>query len=208
MASLISNVESNSDTSQEFKHRKKRIKISHETQNSINSNTDDQTTSGRRWRNESEQQIYSFKLLEALRRSRPTVSPPVKGREIKETADKVLAVAAKGTTRWSRAILAGRLSRLRVRKVKKVKVTGESKLRAKELARKEKKLPAVDKRVRVLSRLVPGCRKAPVTSLLEETSDYIAALEMQVKAMTVLTELLAAGGVLLPGNPLSRVNSQ
>ncbi|WCJ43078.1 Transcription factor bHLH149 [Euphorbia peplus] len=186
MAALISNI----DTSHESTHTKKRRKITHHMDNHITTNSDTQ----KNWRTESEQQIYSVKLLEALRRSRPSV----KGTEIRQTADKVLAVAAKGRTRWSRAILAGKLIRLRVRKVKKVKVTGQSRL----TVTKEKKLPAVDKKVRVLSRLVPGCRTAPVTSLLDETSDYIAALEMQVKAMTVLTELLAAAAA--GGNLSSR----
>ncbi|WCJ18620.1 sequence-specific DNA binding transcription factors [Euphorbia peplus] len=72
------------------------------------------------WRTKSEQQIYSVKLLEALWRSHPSV----KRTEIRQIADKFLIVAAKGRTRWSRAILAGKLIRLRVRKVKKVKVSG------------------------------------------------------------------------------------
>ncbi|BBG93048.1 sequence-specific DNA binding transcription factor [Prunus dulcis] len=56
---------------------------------------------------------------------------------------------------------------------------------------KGKGLPAVQKKVRVLGRLVPGCRKQPLPVILEEATDYIAALEMQVRAMSRLAQLLS-----------------
>ncbi|KAB1227393.1 hypothetical protein CJ030_MR1G020882 [Morella rubra] len=137
---------------------------------------------------ESQQRIYSTKLVEALRHVRQNSLPTSKspsGREIRHAADRVLAVAAKGRTRWSRAILASRLS-LRLansrkhRKAKPGKVTGCSRLKRPE---KKRSLPAVQKKVKVLGRLVPGCRKVSFPNLLEEATDYIAALEMQVRAM-------------------------
>ncbi|XP_058211271.1 uncharacterized protein LOC131323472 [Rhododendron vialii] len=47
------------------------------------------------------------------------------------------------------------------------------------------------KKVKVLGRLVPGCRKRMLSVILEEATDYVAALEMQVRAMGALTDLLA-----------------
>ncbi|KAL2491215.1 Transcription factor bHLH [Abeliophyllum distichum] len=156
------------------------------------------TETGRaRWGTETEQQIYSSKLVGALRHLRrpDSSSPSASGRAVRDAADRVLAVSAKGRTRWSRAMLTGRLS-LRLAQINKKHkkaskpITGDS--RSKKRAVK-KKLPPVQSKVRVLGRLVPGCRKLSFPSLLEETTDYIAALQMQVNAMTFLTGLLTSG---------------
>lgn len=151
-----------------------------------------------RWRTDTEQQIYSSKLFQALRhvrRCNDNPSPVAAGRAVRETADRVLAVAAKGRSRWSRAILTGRLS-LRLsqinKKHKKAKLNSGN-IKSKKPAAK-KRLPALQRKVRVLGRLVPGCQKLPFPNLLEETTDYISALEMQIRAMTFLTGLLSAGG--------------
>ncbi|XP_022968790.1 transcription factor bHLH149-like [Cucurbita maxima] len=150
----------------------------------------------RRWRTESEQQIYSSKLVEALHRvTRRTASPPAKssinGRKVRETADTVLAVAAEGKTRWSRAILTNRLE-LKLKNHKKAKPAGNC-FRPKKLKIRyeTRKLPTVQRKVQTLGRLVPGCRKISFPNLLDEATDYIAALQMQVRAMTAVAELLA-----------------
>ncbi|CAM8917977.1 hypothetical protein QQ045_031436 [Rhodiola kirilowii] len=153
-----------------------------------------------RWRSESEQRIYSTKLLDALRLVRrqddESASSPAHPRNVRAAADRVLAVAAKGRTRWSRAILKSR--RLRSRILKKVSKKNPNKLTASTsrcCSSRPEKSPEVEKRVRVLGRLVPGCRKLSFPSLLEETTDYIAALEMQVRAMATLAQFLTGAGV-------------
>ncbi|KAE9446698.1 hypothetical protein C3L33_21432, partial [Rhododendron williamsianum] len=167
----------------ETKHSKKRRKIATDNQAEQLNNNEKKI----RWKSTSEQQIYSTKLIEALRQSSRTSSPPAAGRRIRETADRVLAVAARGRTRWSRAILTSRLRlRLGQRKKKKAKVTGGVRPRKPAV---EKRLPVLQKKVRVLGRLVPGCRKLSFPNLLEEATDYIAALEMQVRAMAALAGL-------------------
>ncbi|CAA7037084.1 unnamed protein product [Microthlaspi erraticum] len=148
----------------------------------------------KRWRTNRVQQIYSSKLVEALRRVRQRSNDAGKvsgaAREIRETADRVLAASARGTTRWSRAIIATRV-RARLRKQRKAKSTGNIKSRKATAETKRIKLPAVERKLKILGRLVPGCRKVSVPNLLDEATDYIAALEMQVRAMEALAEILA-----------------
>lgn len=65
-----------------------------------------------RWTSDAEQQNYSVKLVEALsQRSHGNSSPAaeVSHVAVRETADRLLAVAAKGRTRWSRSIVMSRL---------------------------------------------------------------------------------------------------
>ncbi|XP_044476879.1 transcription factor bHLH149-like [Mangifera indica] len=146
-----------------------------------------------RWRTHTHQQIYSSKLLQAIRHVRR--SNAGRSREFREIADRILAVSAKGMTRWSRAILATPLySRLKKRHFKVKTGCSRLKRKAKELNKRpsrNSKLPAFEKKLSVLSRLIPGCRKISCLNLLGEATDYIAALEMQVRAMTALTEILA-----------------
>ncbi|XP_054803029.1 transcription factor bHLH147-like [Prosopis cineraria] len=191
MASLEPIVDSTSSETHREGNQRKRRKIGHESSNGH------KPLAPFPWRSETEQRIYSSKLVEALRRvlrqSPSSAAKPRLGRDVREIADRVLAVTAKGRTRWSRAILASPLSRRKFhRQHKKVK-KGVNGLKKPEVSRERRRLPTVQRKARVLSRLVPGCRKASLPSLLEETTDYISALEMQVRAMTALTELLGCG---------------
>lgn len=177
-SSSISNPEANSNRARESKLKKRRkIGIQNHIEEEFKT----------RWKTASEQQIYSLKLIEALRQSRRSSYVPVAGTAIRETADRVLAVRARGKTRWSRAILTSRLSHNKKHKKVKAKVTGDT--RSKKPVAK-KRLPVLQRKVRVLGRLVPGCRKLSFPNLLEEATDYIAALEMQVRAMTALAGIL------------------
>ncbi|MQL79847.1 hypothetical protein Taro_012298 [Colocasia esculenta] len=164
-----------------------------------------------RWSSSVQEKIYSRRLLEALRsttgagasvpRKQPSLSP---SQAVKEAADSALALTAQGRTRWSRAILK---RRWRVRKqvllLKKASgvkarrggarspsACGEGKRR--ETGATRPKNVKVEERLRVLSRLVPGCRKASTPRLLDEAADYVAALELQVKAMRALADALSS----------------
>ncbi|KAL5853812.1 hypothetical protein ACOSQ3_008930 [Xanthoceras sorbifolium] len=185
---------SSSSSSVEPKRKRRRI----ESSDDVEENEKAAYRTVKRWRTERDQRIYSSKLLQALRhvRGRSRTRSSWRGREVRDTADRVLAVSAKGVTRWSRAVLASSLSlRLNRRHRKaKVAVAGCNRLKKKtvETITTKKKLPAVEKKLRVLGRLIPGCRKASCLNLLEEATDYIAALEMQVRAMASLAEILSA----------------
>ncbi|XP_022684273.1 transcription factor bHLH150-like [Setaria italica] len=117
---------------------------------------------------------YSSKLLDTLRlvvRSGGGASSSSSGgRE----------VAARGQSRWSRAILA------RQRRRRRRSRPGTSLLVSK---------------TRALGRLVLGCRRLSLLpALLAEVSDdYIAALQMQVRAMNRLTQGIeeVGGGVII-----------
>ncbi|KAB1995018.1 hypothetical protein ERO13_D13G115600v2 [Gossypium hirsutum] len=195
MASFTPNLEPAPDTSLQFKPKKPRITL--QTPSSCPSNQ--RTQRIKRWRTQRDQHIYSSKLFQALRRSRRTSA----SREVHETADRVLAGLARGTTRWSRAILTAR----KVTKHKKAKLPTNNRLRKPDIYRERRKTPAVERKLKVLGRLVPGCRKLSFSNLIEETSDYIAALEMQVRAMTAITEFLCGGTGGGPQPPADRLPS-
>ncbi|CAA2997836.1 transcription factor bHLH149-like [Olea europaea subsp. europaea] len=184
-SSSISNPDTNSNSSP-----KMRKKIGHESETGILT----ADTERSRWRTEAEAKNYSIKLVKALRRIRRRDSSS--SGSIHESADRVLAVSAKGRTRWSRAILTKRL-RVRLNQInkkhKKAKVSSDNRLK-KPVAKN--KPPSLQRKVRSLGRLVPGCRSLSFPNLLEETTDYIEALKMQVQAMTLLTELLAGHDTL------------
>ncbi|EOA31360.1 hypothetical protein CARUB_v10014533mg [Capsella rubella] len=177
------------------------------------------STSVEKWRSEKHQQIYSTKLVRALRELRISQQPsssssiPRGGRAVREVADRALAVAARGKTLWSRAILS-KAVKLKFRKHKRQRISNPTttttktlttgsmrskKQRATVLRLKAKGLPAVQRKVKVLSRLVPGCRKQTLPVVLEETTDYIAAMEMQIRAMTAI--LAAVNSVSPPPPP-------
>nr|GLL48475.1 transcription factor bHLH148-like [Ipomoea trifida] len=211
-SSLMSNpVMSSESRASARRRKKKRSQIPSAQAPDVNNNGG----STAEWKSEAQQQVYSSKLLKALREVRLNSSSGTKGgRAVHEVADRVLAVAAKGRTRWSRAILT---NRLRLKFMKKhnrrqrmvvAAANGNSRLPKKSrvsiLRLKTKNLPTVQRKARVLGRLVPGCRKEPLPVILEEASDYIAALEMQVRAMSALAQLLSGGSSSssAPLNPL------
>ncbi|XP_078160352.1 transcription factor bHLH148-like [Carex rostrata] len=160
------------------------------------------------WRTDKEHRLYSSKLLEALRRVRsgstlPRTEPP-RSRAIREAADRALAISARGRSRWSRAILSSRSIRLKSNRIRFPVPSrpNRTELVRNQVADREKKKSVVlQRKARVLGRLVPGCKKLSFPILLEEASDYIKALEMQVKAMSALTEILSMIGGGTEGVP-------
>ncbi|KAL0725694.1 hypothetical protein Bca4012_040293 [Brassica carinata] len=223
MASLISDTEPPSHlhpTSTDLLRRKKRLSASSSAA-SASVTTAGDGDGHARWRTEKQQRNYSAKLIQALQQVRlsssssaaatETSPPPTaqkRGKAVREAADRALAVSARGRTLWSRAILANRI-KLKFRKQKRqrpaaipaVITTGVSrrskKRRVTVVKLNKKSIPTVNRKVRVLGRLVPGCKKESVPVILEEATDYIQALEMQVRAMKSLAELLS-GSDLAP----------
>nr|GEW61289.1 transcription factor bHLH148-like [Tanacetum cinerariifolium] len=180
--------------------RRKRKKLQ-QLQSNNNDQLTKQTNHKIQWKSDAQQQIYSSKLLQALRHVRSTGA---RKHAVRETADRVLAVTAKGRTRWSRAILTNKLKIKNLKRSRRergliVSSTGSAaqsrlkKPRVSILRLKTKNLPAVQRKTRVLGGLVPGCKKQSLPVVLEEATDYIPALEMQVKAMAELVEFLSGG---------------
>ncbi|KAG5559814.1 hypothetical protein RHGRI_003192 [Rhododendron griersonianum] len=192
---MASTVISNPITNSNRATSRKKKKALQATSRDQSQNPNGATT---QWKSESQQAAYSSKLLHALRQVRPSPAPRP-GRAVREAADRVLAVTAKGRTRWSRAILTNRLKlkfmkNNRRQRVVATAVSRSKKPRVSVLRLRCKNLPAVQRKARVLGRLVPGCKKEPLPVILEEATDYIAALEMQVRAMSALAELLSISG--------------
>jgi hypothetical protein len=153
-----------------------------------------------RWRTRREHEIYSTKLLDALRLVRAgggsglVPTPSAAAREVRDAADRALALAARGRSRWSRAVLLASRSRARARLVR-VRARAPQPRRPSTDAPSTSAraaAPALARKAKELGRLVPGCRKLPFPALLSEASDYIAALQMQVRAMAALAQALAS----------------
>ncbi|XP_031476792.1 transcription factor bHLH148-like [Nymphaea colorata] len=177
------------------------------------------SSGGSRWRTSPEQRSYTQRLLKALRSAGGDATPAdgvSRSFAVKEAADSALAMSAKGRSRWSRAILARwrrRRERFMSRKIRRVSLrrrtammepspsvpAAENALRTPaKRKRGGKEESVVDDRLRTLGRLIPGGQKLGAPALLEEAGDYIAALEMQVKAMGVLENLLSAAAPARP----------
>ncbi|KAL0367812.1 UNVERIFIED_CONTAM: Transcription factor [Sesamum radiatum] len=117
---VSSNPAVNSDRSSTRRKKKKKI----QSQNSgENINNNGQRQNSVEWKSDVQQQIYSSKLLQALRQVRQNSgsSGPKRVREAAE--DRVLASTAKGRSRWSRAILTNRLKLKFMKKNNIVKTT-------------------------------------------------------------------------------------
>ncbi|KAG6521056.1 transcription factor bHLH150-like [Zingiber officinale] len=132
-----------------------------------------------KWRATAQQRVYGRRLLDALR-----ATAGGGARAVKAAADSALALTARGQSRWSRAILLGRRRNRNRRNLLQIK----DKIRSDRGRTRPASAPRGTDRLRVLRRLVPGCRKLSAASVLEEAADYVAALEMQVKAMRALAD--------------------
>ncbi|XP_074574709.1 transcription factor bHLH149-like [Curcuma longa] len=133
-----------------------------------------------KWRTAAQQRVYGRRLLDALR-----ATAGGGARAVKAAADSALALTARGQSRWSRSIL---LLRRRRRRNRLKFLPIKDKTRSVRGRTRPASSPRGRDRLRLLRRLVPGCRKLSAPSVLEEAADYVAALEMQVKAMRALAD--------------------
>lgn len=187
-STLISNPIATSDRSRDNSRRRRKKKSAPQKNN-------EQIQNHTTWKSHSHQQIYTSKLHQALSRLNLNAadSSVSGGQKVRQAADRVLAVTAKGRTRWSRSILMSGLKRkrspataaaARSRRWRKARVT--------VYRLKGKTVPAVHGKVKMLGRLVPGCREQSFPVILEETIDYISAVQMQIRAMTHLVDRFSA----------------
>ncbi|KAH1089128.1 hypothetical protein J1N35_016385 [Gossypium stocksii] len=217
MESIVTNPLPNSNSDHVRRKKKKKTSAAAATlRTNQQRQNQNQSNNHTRWKSEAQQQIYSSKLIQALSQvnlngNHSSPSAPRRGRAVREAADRALAVAAKGRTRWSRAILTSRV-KLKFRKEKGQRsgsvsaatvtgVTGGNRSRKQRFSVLKLKAKSVQRKVKVLGRLVPGCRKQPLPVILEEATDYIAALEMQVRAMSALADLLSGSGSAPSSSP-------
>ncbi|XP_022135325.1 transcription factor IBH1-like 1 [Momordica charantia] len=120
---------------------------------------------------------------------------------IKLSADIALASSRDCATRWSRAVIAGAVGRsVYCQKAKNKLQSGSKKIlkRSRRVWRRKtscSRKPAaaesvarrlVEKRTKILRGLVPGGEFMDEISLIEETLDYISALQAQVDVMRCL----------------------
>lgn len=212
-SSLILNPATSSERSRDSSRKKKKKKSARE---------DDRQDQDHhiKWKSQAQHQVYSSKLLRAL--SQVRISPPSplapnetprRGQAVREAADTVLAMTAKGRSRWSRAILTNRL-KLKFRKQNRQKAAARAsrnsqtkKPRVSVLRLRGKGLPTVQRKVRLLGRLVPGCRKQPLPVILDEVPDYIAALEMQIRVMSAIANLVSGSSSSSSSSSTSGINS-
>ncbi|XP_071703789.1 transcription factor bHLH148-like [Rutidosis leptorrhynchoides] len=187
---VTSNTERSRDSLKQIKKKKMQKQSSNDKyQNTQNSNSNSNSDDIMSWKSETRQEVYRLKLMQALSQVRlgsESVSARLRGQAVREAADRVLAMSCKGRSRWSRAILTNKY------KNKFVRRNLRSRLKKPRVDIMKLKSNNLDRKGRDLGRLVPGCRKVSLPVVLEEASDYIAALEMQVKAMADLAEFFSS----------------
>ncbi|GAB2239055.1 hypothetical protein Droror1_Dr00024968 [Drosera rotundifolia] len=183
---MTSTPESNSATDSDQTNKRRRII------EPANRDLDqDSSCSQIRWKSAAEHHSYSSNLIATLRRTKTESSstkPHSAARIVRETADRVLALAARGRTRWSRSILKQR----RVRSGSRNRHRRSREVRSKEAVIRRRMKGRVERKVTELGRLVPGC--AGVVEFEELVADYVAALEMQEKAIAAIVAVLCGGG--------------